>query len=96
MKGFKNYNKTELFNTIDKISIEKVGSQVVTKFDNRVINTSNVSNRYEIFDIVKYLKDKIELIEKNFTITKYFKLNFKRLVCLGKYFFSGKNNFKCY
>jgi hypothetical protein len=71
MKGFKNYNKTELFNTIDKISIEKVGSQVVTKFDNRVINTSNVSNRYEIFDIVKYLKDKIELIEKNFTITKY-------------------------
>ena len=71
MKGFRNYNKTELFNTIDKISIEKVGSQVVTKFDNRVINTSNVSNRYEIFDIVKYLKDKIELIEKNFTITKY-------------------------
>ena len=71
MKGFRNYNKTELFNTIDKISIEKVGSQVVTKFDNRVINTSSVSNRYEIFDIVKYLKDKIELIEKNFTITKY-------------------------
>ena len=71
MKGFRNYNKTELFNTIDKISIEKVGSQVVTKFDNRVINTSNVSIRYEIFDIVKYLKDKIELIEKNFTITKY-------------------------
>ena len=71
MIGFRNYNKTELFNTIDKISIEKVGSQVVTKFDNRVINTSSVSSRYEIFDIVKYLKDKIELIEKNFTISKY-------------------------
>jgi len=71
MKGFRNYNKKELFNTIDKISIEKVESQVVTKFDNRVINTSNVSTRYEIFDIVKYLKAKIELIEKNFTITKY-------------------------
>jgi hypothetical protein len=71
MKGFRNYNKKELFNTIDKISIEKVGTQVVTKFDNRVINTSNVSNRYEIFDIAKYLKSKIELIEKNFTITKY-------------------------
>jgi hypothetical protein len=71
MKGFRNYNKTELFNTIDKISIEKVGGQVITKFDNRVINTSNVSSRYEVFDIVKYLKDKIELIEKNFTITKY-------------------------
>jgi len=74
MKDFKNYNKEELLNTIDKISIEKIQNYVVTKFDNRVINTSNVSNRYEIFDIVKYIKDKIELIEKNFTITKY---NFK-------------------
>jgi hypothetical protein len=75
MKDFKNYNKEELLNTIDKISIEKIENCVVTKFDNRVINTSNVSNRYEIFDIVKYIKDKIELIEKNFTITKYkFKL----------------------
>jgi hypothetical protein len=30
-----------------------------------------VSGRYEIFDIAKYLKEKIDLIEKNFTITKY-------------------------
>ena len=71
MKGFKIYNKTELFNMIDKISIEKIENQVITKYDNRVINVSNVSNRYEIFDIGKYLKDKIDLIEKNFTITKY-------------------------
>ena len=71
MKGFRNYNKTELFNMIDKISIEKIENQIITKYDNRVINVSNVSNRYEIFDIGKYLKDKIELIEKNFTITKY-------------------------
>ena len=56
---------------IDKISIEKIENQIITKYDNRVINVSNVSNRYEIFDIGKYLKDKIELIEKNFTITKY-------------------------
>jgi hypothetical protein len=56
---------------IDKISIEKIENQVITKYDNRVINVSNVSNRYEIFDIGKYLKDKIDLIEKNFTITKY-------------------------
>jgi len=71
MKNFKDYNKQELFDRIDKISIEMVGSQVVTKYDNRVINTTNVSNRYEIFDIVKYLKDKIDLIEKNFKISKY-------------------------
>jgi hypothetical protein len=72
MRGFRNYNKAEIFKTVDKISIEKnENNQVITKFDNRVINISNVSNRYEIFDIVKYLKDKIELIEKNFTISKY-------------------------
>jgi hypothetical protein len=71
MRGFKIYNKTELFNMIDKISIEKIENQVITKYDNRVINVSNVSNRYEIFDIGKYLKDKIDTIEKNFTITKY-------------------------
>jgi len=71
MRGFKDYNKVELFNKIEKISIEKVGDQVVTKFDGKVINTTNVSNRYEIFDIVKYLKDKIIDIEKNFTISKY-------------------------
>ena len=71
MRGFKDYNKTELFNIIEKISIEKNGDQVITKLDGRVINTTEVSNRYEIFDIVKYLKDKISDIEKNFTISKY-------------------------
>lgn len=75
MKNFKDYNKQELFDRIEKISIEKVGEQVVTKYDNRVINTTKVTNRYEIFDIVKYLKEKISKIEENFKISKYeFKL----------------------
>lgn len=71
MKNFKDYNKQELFDRIEKISIEKVGEMVVTKYDNRVINTTKVTNRYEIFDIVKYLKDKISTIEENFKISKY-------------------------
>lgn len=72
MRNFRNYNKEEIFKTIDQISIEKnEQNQIITKFGGRVINITNVSNRYEIFDIVKYLKDKIELIEKNFTINKY-------------------------
>ena len=71
MKGFKDYNRTELFNRIEKISIEKIGEQVVTKYEGRVIKVTDVSNRYEIFDIVKYLKDKISEIEKNFKISKY-------------------------
>lgn len=71
MRGFKNYNKRDIFDTIDKISVEKINNQVITKFDGRVMRIANVSNRYEVFDITKYLKEKIELIESNFTISKY-------------------------
>jgi hypothetical protein len=71
MRGFRTYNKTELFNMIDKIEVEKVNDQVITKYNGRVMRVANVSKRYEIFDIVKYLKEKIELIEQNFTISKY-------------------------
>lgn len=67
----KAYNKEELFSKIEMISIEKVENQVITKFGNNITKIANVSNRYEIFDIVKYLKDKVEIIESNFTISKY-------------------------
>ena len=60
MRNFRNYNKEEIFKTIDQISIEKnEQNQIITKFGGRVINITNVSNRYEIFDIVKYLKNKL-------------------------------------
>lgn len=71
MRGFTPYNKQEVIARINRISIEKSGETVITKYDGRVICTTPVSNRYEIFDIVKYLKDKIDLIEQNFTITAY-------------------------
>ena len=65
------YNKQELLERINQIDIQKVGDTVVTKYRDRVLRVVGVSGRYEIFDIAKYLKDKIDLIEKNFTITKY-------------------------
>lgn len=65
------YNKQELIDKIDRISIEREGNTIITKYDGGVINATPVSNRYEIFDIVKYLKSKIDMIEKNFTISKY-------------------------
>lgn len=71
-KEFKDYNKEELIDKIDKISIQKVGEQVVTKYGDSVLSVSNVSSRYEIFDIKSYLKNKLDIIEKNFIITKYF------------------------
>ena len=66
MTTFNDYNRETLINVIDKISIEKVNEQVLTKYNGKLIKVANVSNRYEVFDIAKYLKDKIELIEKNF------------------------------
>jgi hypothetical protein len=71
MTTFNEYNRENLFNVINKISIEKVNEQVLTKFDGKLIKVANVSNRYEVFDIAKYLKDKIELIEANFDIDRY-------------------------
>jgi hypothetical protein len=71
MKGFRNYNKEELFNYIDKIEVEKVNGQVITKYGGHVTQIANVSKRYEVFDITKYLKEKIDLIEQNFTISEY-------------------------
>lgn len=71
-RTFLNYNKQELLDKINLISIEQVGSQVITKYRDVVTSVSEVSNRYEIFDIKSYLKDKIDTIERNFNITKYY------------------------
>jgi hypothetical protein len=71
-RSFKNYNKQELFDKIEQISIEQVENQIITKYGSSVLSIANVSNRYEIFDIKSYLKSKIDVIENNFNITKYF------------------------
>lgn len=72
MRYYNNYNKEELVKKINNISItQNDAGQVVTKYQDRVVSVSNVSAKYEIFDIKKYLIDKIELIEKNFDILKY-------------------------
>lgn len=72
MIRFRKYNKSELLNEIEKISIKNQDNNIITYYGDRVINITKVSNRYEIFDIVKYLKDKIELIENNFNISYYY------------------------
>ena len=72
MIRYTNYNKQELVDKINSISISlNEAGQVITKYRDRVVSISNVSKRYEIFDIKKYLLDKLDLIEKNFNIIKY-------------------------
>ena len=69
MTGFKTYDKSELFDKINAIDIFRQGSQVITKYYDKVINTTEVSKIYEVFDIRSFLKEKISHIEKNFNIS---------------------------
>ena len=71
-RKFQPYDKQKLLAQIDLISIELVENQVITKWGSTVLSVTQVSNRYEVFDIKSYLKSKIDLIEKNFQITKYY------------------------
>ena len=69
--GYIKYDKEALLDRIGKIEIQRAGDTVVTKYDGRVLKTVPVSKRYEIFDIAKYLSEKIDAIEANFAISKY-------------------------
>lgn len=71
LSGFKVYNKSELFEKIDAIDITRIENQIITKYFNVVINTTSVTNRYEIFDIRSFLKEKIDNIQSNFNISFY-------------------------
>jgi hypothetical protein len=71
-RNFLNYNRQELIDKINQISITQEGEQVITKYGDRVMSVANVSGIYEIFDIKSYLIDRLSDIEKNFNITKYF------------------------
>jgi hypothetical protein len=72
MIRYSSYNKQELIDKINSIDISlNEANQVITKYRDRVVSISNVSKRYEIFDIKKYLLEKLEVIEKNFNIVKY-------------------------
>lgn len=73
MGQFLKWDKNEVFDRIDGIDISRSGNQIVTKYFKSVKSIVDVSDRYEIFDIKSFLKEKIEMIEENFTI-QYYKL----------------------
>lgn len=65
------YKKSELLEKLEKLEIERVNNTIFTKYNNKIIKTAEVSDIYEVFDIVSYIKSKIDLIENNFKIHKY-------------------------
>jgi hypothetical protein len=69
--GFIPYNKIELINKINSVEIYRLGNQVVTKYQGRLVNTSDVSPIYEVFDIKSFLLSKINQLESNFNILYY-------------------------
>lgn len=69
--GYRPYDLGELFTKIDAIEITRQGNQVVTKYFDRVINTTEVSPIYEVFDIRAFLKSKIEQLAHNFSMCWY-------------------------
>jgi len=69
--GYKPYNLDELFTKIDAIEITRQGNQVVTKYFDRVINTTEVSPIYEVFDIRAFMKAKIDQLAHNFNMSWY-------------------------
>jgi hypothetical protein len=69
--GYKPYNLDELFTKIDAIEITRQGNQVVTKYFDRVINTTEVSPIYEVFDIRAFMKAKIDQLAHNFNMGWY-------------------------
>lgn len=77
IKGYLPYIKKDLFKKIDAIEIFRQGDQVITKYFGAVINITNVSKLYEVFDITSFMKSKIELLESNFNI-RYYKFIMRR------------------
>jgi hypothetical protein len=65
------YNKEELFNIVDQLKIVQEGSEIKTYYGERLIRTSKVSKRYEVFEFSDYIKKFINDIEDQFDIKSY-------------------------
>lgn len=75
--GYRPYDLSELFTKIDAIEITRQGNQVITKYFDRVINTTEVSHIYEVFDIRAFMKAKIDQLAHNFNM-RWYKFVMKR------------------
>jgi hypothetical protein len=60
------YNKQILQEKLNKINISQEGSYILTKYDDRVISDTKVSNLYQIFDFKEFSKNILNEIENYF------------------------------
>lgn len=68
----KNYNKQNIFDTLDNLEIKKGSTnQVETYFNKRLISVADVSEHYQIFDFSTFSKGMINEVENFFTPERY-------------------------
>jgi len=71
MKIEKSYNQTAIVETLNKLEIEQKGNNIFTRFDNKLIADSTVSNKYEFFDFPNFATNIVKEIENYFTPENY-------------------------
>ena len=64
-------SREEVRQKLEKLTIEKIGGVVITKWDGSVISSVSVSDKYEVFDVTRYFLQKIDQIESNFPINQF-------------------------
>lgn len=67
----KNYNKQNIFETLDNLKLERKNNNILTFYKNRLLSNSVVTNKYELFDFPTFAKDVVDKIENYFTPEKY-------------------------
>lgn len=67
----KDYNKEGIFNTLDKLVLTRNENNILTKYDNKLISNTIVTNKYELFDFSTFSKQVINEIENYFSPDKY-------------------------
>ena len=72
LKIFKSYNRKEILDSFSRLSVDRKDNRIYTKYDGRLISSTDVSNRYEVFDISSYINDILPNLEKNFKIDSYY------------------------
>lgn len=65
------YNKNEVFETLDRLELSQYGDQIITKFGGNLISTSTVTEKYELFDFPQFAKNIVKDIESYFVPEKY-------------------------
>jgi hypothetical protein len=65
------YNKNDIFHTLDQLKISQRGNNILTHFGGALISDSTVTEKYELFDFPTFAKDIVSEVGNYFTPEKY-------------------------